>query len=162
LAAGSAAAQSFGAVARLDPQEFRTKIADVRRNDSYAKYVVCSRIPEAAGLRNGIRFYTFLEGVGPLDFLPEEGNGAKTISLPRDVPKDEARLNDYNAQSATRTKLHIDAWSCDTQDYFLAFDMDGLVRDSQRVQSRPVRAHVHVETRGSVDFDGNIACTAFW
>jgi hypothetical protein len=153
LAAASAGAQVVA--------EFREQAAMIRQDAAYAKRIECSHIPEAAEMGDSLRVYTRLDGVGPRESLPEEGKGAARVSS-KASPKDETRLDDYGSQSVTREKLHVDAWSCDTQDYFMTFDLDGLVRSSQKTTSQPVKGHARVETRGQVDFEGDLSCTAFW
>jgi hypothetical protein len=156
LSAVSASAQT------ADVQEFRAKIQSAKADDAYAKSVVCDGIPNDAEMGSRVKFYTGLNGVGPRENLPEEGKGSAAVHADSKAPTDETRLDDYASQSVTRSKLHVDQWSCDTQDYFLTFDMDGLVRSSQKTQSQPVKGHARVETRGQVDFDGDLSCTAYW
>ena len=162
LTAGAAGAQSFEGQADDAARSFKAQAAQIQQDSTYAKSIVCSALPKGALMGDSIRVYTLLGGAGPRESLPEEGKGLTELSSGKSAPKDETRLNDYNAHRATRTKLHVESWSCDTQDYSLSFDMDGLVRSSQQVLSQPVKGHARVETRGQKEFEGDFSCTAFW
>ena len=129
----------------------------------YAKSILCPKPPKESGLPDGLRFYTRLNGIGPRESLPEEGKGQASVHY-TPLTKDEtgAELTDNFGEAVTRTKLHFSAYSCDTQDYDFTFDMDGLVRTSPQKQSGPVKAYAVVETRGYIDYKGDLDCTAYW
>jgi hypothetical protein len=92
--------------------------------------------------------------------LPED---AKPLSLPYGGPgRGETIFNDYWSASVGRGTSHYNAWSFDTQDYYFTIATKSLARASADVKSAPVAVHARVETRGSVDFEGDLACTANW
>jgi hypothetical protein len=111
----------------------------------YAKTIVCANAPAAAQLPGTLKFYTHLDG-----------------KLMSKLPVDDtaSQLNDYRSAGIREGKWHFDAWSCDTQDYYFSFSMGDLVRASRSETSRAVKGHARVETRGQVDFEGDIDCVA--
>lgn len=125
----------------------------------FAVSVVC---PAAKGtyFSEGFKLYTRLGSFASVDALPA---GAKELSLPYGGPgKDETGFNDYWSASVGRDTFRYSSWSCDTQDYYFTIATKSLARASADVKSAPVTVHARVETRGSVDFEGDLACTANW
>jgi hypothetical protein len=173
LCAAGVRAQSFeeqyaevdAAVQRLAQQGRLVAGASQARTPSpsimmtFAKTIVCAASKEA-GLGE-LKFYTRLKGISSLASLPEEGKGEVSIWNGYDPLKDEtaAGLNDYRSSGLSRTKFHYGAWSCDTQDYTFTFDAVPLARRGQEA-ARAVTGHVLIETRGHVDFDGDLSCLA--
>jgi hypothetical protein len=71
-------------------------------------------------------------------------------------------LNDYRSYYVRDARMHFDAWSCDTQDYSFDFAVADVKREQAGQKSRPVKVHARQETRGTVDFDGQLDCTAYF
>lgn len=154
-------AQSFEAILADGSVEISRQAREIRRtappktNDflvqgapkSYARTITCAHPPKESGLPDGLRFYT------GLDDHP-----------PRTAPKDDtaAGLNDYRRAYLQGGKFHYDAWSCDTQDYWFAFDAESLLKTTPRDADKPVKGRVRIETRGQVDWEGDLDCVANW
>ncbi|HEX4047122.1 MAG TPA: hypothetical protein VH309_04785, partial [Elusimicrobiota bacterium] len=98
-----------------------------------------------SGLPDGLRFYT----------APDADSASK---LPADDTA--AQLNDYRASYFKDGKFHYDAWSCDTQDYWFSFDAESLLKTSPNETSRSVKGRARIETRGQVDWEGDLDCVA--
>jgi hypothetical protein len=111
----------------------------------YARTIFCAKAPKESGLPDGLRFYTGLDAHPPVK-----------------VPRDEtaAKLNDYLGSSLKDGKFHYDAWSCDTQDYWFTFDAESLLKMGPNDKTRTVKGHVRIETRGQVDWEGDLDCVA--
>jgi hypothetical protein len=129
----------------------------------YAQTIVCPT-PKNSELPENMRLYTRLAGMGPRESLPVEEKDSVPPNYKVKTPKGEpgAELDEILGEGVTRSKLSYVEYSCDTQDYVITFDMDGLVRSTPQKQSGTVKGHAHVETRGYVDFDGDLTCTAYW
>jgi hypothetical protein len=110
----------------------------------YAVRIDCANPPKASGLPPSLRFYTRLDG-----------NASR-------VRTDEtaAGLDDYRRSYLRGREFHYDAWSCDTQDYWFTFDAQSLMRTTAGEASRAVKGHARIETRGEVDWEGDLDCVA--
>lgn len=111
----------------------------------YARTIDCSA-PKDAGLGD-LRFYTYLDKKAPSK--PASDDTA-------------SGLNDYKGSSLRDGKWHYDAWSCDTQDYYFTFDESAILKATPGETSRKIKGHARVETRGQVDWEGDLDCTANW
>ena len=110
---------------------------------AYARTIVCAHPPKESGL-SGLSFFTGL-----------------AASAKRTAGDDTASgLDDYRRSYVQDGKFHYDAWSCDTQDYWFDFDLEGLLKTTPKETSRPVKGHVKIETRGQTDFEGDLDCVA--
>lgn len=110
-----------------------------------AKSIVCANPPKASELPANLKFYTHLDGK-PVSKLP--------------VDDTASQLNDYRSSGFQNGKWYFSATSCDTQDYFFDFDLKDLTEAPKSGASKPVKGHARVETRGQVDFEGDIDCVA--
>ncbi|MFI5346629.1 MAG: hypothetical protein ACHQ51_09675 [Elusimicrobiota bacterium] len=114
----------------------------------YAKSIVCFDPPQASSLPKDLKFYTHLDGK-PVSKLP--------------VDDTASRLNDYRGSGLQNDgKWHYDAWSCDTQDYWFTFDAQSLLKATAGETRRDVKGHARVETRGQIDWEGDLVCVANW
>jgi hypothetical protein len=158
FAAAQAAAQQVGeARAHFVPSQASAP-APGQAGLVFAKTIFCP----ASKVMAELRFYTRLEAVRSLDQLPTDDSHALSL-WGGDSPKaDEsaAGLDDYRSASVSRQLYHYDAWSCDTQDYWFSIATDELAARSADEASRPVRLHLRQETRGGVDFEGELSCVA--
>jgi hypothetical protein len=114
---------------------------------AYARTIFCAEAPKDSGLPDGLRFYTGLDA-----------NPSKTTH----ADETAARLDDYRSAYIKDGLFHYDAWSCDTQDYWFSFDVESLLKDSPSEANRPVKGHVRIETRGQLDWEGDLDCVANW
>jgi len=125
---------------------------------SFARSISC---PESKDAPIGkLKIYTSL---GFVAGLPAAADGTRPFgAIPGKPEADETRLNDYGGVSVRDGVFHYDAWSCDTQDYYLSANVKDLVRVGSGPGSTPIVLHEHVETRGTVDADVDVSCTANW
>lgn len=132
------------------------------KNDaSYPKVIACGGADtKAAGFGDELRFYTRLERLTPKD-IPT--SGSLRVWGGEKVRSDEtaASLADYHSAWVDATSFHYDGMSCDTQDYWFTASMKDLLRQGKE-DMRPVKLHVRQETRGRLDFEGDLSCTAFY
>lgn len=167
LAAALILAGAFGAAA----QSFESQIAEasasitaqsrgVRRSAAaasgafaaqgapaeYAATIVCAN-PEASGLPPSLKFYTHLDG---------------RRYVRRPVDDTASGLNDYTGSGLQDGKWRFNATSCDTQDYWFSFDAASLLKATAGETSRAIKGHARVETRGRVDWEGDLDCVANW
>jgi hypothetical protein len=168
--AAPAAAQSFGgdnpngAVAA-----FRQQVDAIRKTAAagapfapagavFARSISCPGTKESP--IGKVKIYTslgFIAGQAPA------ADGTRPFGAVAGKPEaDETRLNDYVGVSVRDGVFQYDATSCDTQDYYLSASVKDLVRLGSGPSSTPVVLHAHVETRGTVDADVDVACTANW
>jgi len=110
----------------------------------YAKTIACAP-PKDSGLPADLKFYTRLDGK-PVKKIPADDTASK--------------LDDYRGSGIRDGKWHFDAWSCDTQDYYFTFDAQSLLKATAGEKSRAVKGHARLETRGQVDWEGDIDCVA--
>jgi hypothetical protein len=138
FAASAASAQTFEQRVSEVNQVFAAQGAP----KEYAKSIFCAQPPKDSGLPAGLRFYTRHDS--------------------KKAPKDEtaAGLNDYRRAYFDAAEFHFDAWSCDTQDYWFTFNAQSLLKTTAGEKSKAVKGHVRVETRGQVDWEGDLDCTA--
>ncbi|MDE2511753.1 MAG: hypothetical protein KGL74_11585, partial [Elusimicrobia bacterium] len=114
----------------------------------YAATIVCDNAPKAAGLPSHLKFYTHLDG-------------RRYVKQPSDDTA--SGLNDYLGSGLRSDGLwHFDAWSCDTQDYWFTFDAVSLLKATAGETSRAVKGRARIETRGQVDWEGDLDCVANW
>ena len=111
----------------------------------YARVIVCASTPKESGL-GSLSFFT------GLDPKAKRTSGDDTASA----------LDDYRRAYLQDGKFHYDAWSCDTQDYWFTFDAESLLKTSPQATSRAVKGHARIETRGQVDWEGDLDCVANW
>jgi hypothetical protein len=109
----------------------------------YARTIVCAHPPKESGL-SGLSFFTGLAAKA------KRTAGDDTAS----------RLDDYLRSYVQDGKFHYDAWSCDTQDYWFTFDVESLLKTTPKETSRAVKGHARIETRGQVDWEGDLDCVA--
>jgi hypothetical protein len=124
----------------------------------FAQSITCAASKDMSELR----FYTRLGSVRSLEQLPADDDQRLSV-WNGDSPKaDEsaAGLDDYRSASVSRKLFHYDAWSCDTQDYWFSIATEDLAARSADEASRPVKMHLRQETRGGVDFEGDLSCVA--
>lgn len=140
-----ASAQAAAGAAKLHKKASAGFFAAQGAPAGYAKAIVCDHAPKGAPLPDGLRFYTRLDG-------------AKSSKVPAD--ETAAGLDDYRRSYLDGGKFHYDAWSCDTQDYWFTFDAQGLLKTTAGEKERPIRGHARVETRGQVDWEGDLDCRA--
>ena len=112
---------------------------------SYARTIFCATAPKDSGLPNGLRFYTGLDA-----------NPPKTTQ----ADDTASGLDDYRSSYVSQGKYHYDTWSCDTQDYWFTFDAESLLKTTPKDASHPVKGHVRIETRGQLDWEGDLNCVA--
>jgi hypothetical protein len=111
---------------------------------SYARTILCAKPPKDSYLPEGLRFYTALDG--------------RSTKPHRDDTA--SQLNDYRGSYLKDGKFHYDVWSCDTQDYWFTFDAESLLKTSPSDKHRPVKGHARIETRGHLDWEGELDCVA--
>lgn len=141
LARGTAAARQAAAAAA-------PAFAAQGAPKQYAGTIVCDNAPKASGLPSRLKFYTRLDG-------------RRYVKKPGDDTA--SGLNDYLASGLRSDGLwHFDAWSCDTQDYWFTFDASALLKATAGETSRAVKGHARVETRGQLDWEGDLDCVAYW
>ncbi|MFI5349013.1 MAG: hypothetical protein ACHQ2Z_05690 [Elusimicrobiota bacterium] len=109
-----------------------------------ARTIDCAKPPKESGL-SALRFYTGV-GVAPSSKVQADDTAAQ--------------LNDYRRAYFADAKFHYDAWSCDTQDYRFTFDTASLLLPAPSDKSWPVKGHARIETRGGVDWEGDLDCVA--
>ena len=112
---------------------------------NYARTIFCAQAPKGSGLPDGLRFYTGLDANAPTQTQADDTAAA---------------LDDYRTTYLSDGKFHYDTWSCDTQDYWFSFDSQGLLKTSPKDANRPVKGHVRIETRGQLDWEGDLSCVA--
>jgi hypothetical protein len=114
----------------------------------YAGTIVCDNIPQASGLPKSLKFYTYLDG-------------KRYLKKPSDDTA--SGLNDYLGSGLENDgKWHFSAWSCDTQDYWFTFDATSLLKATAGETRRDIKGHARVETRGQLDWEGDLTCVANW
>ena len=113
---------------------------------AYARTIRCAHPPKESGLEDGLTFFT---GFDP---KAKRTAGDDTASA----------LDDYRNSYLKDGKFHYDAWSCDTQDYSFTFDGESLLKTEPNEASRPVKGHARIETRGQVDWEGDLDCVAIF
>lgn len=111
----------------------------------YARTIVCAHPPKDSGL-SALSFFT------GLDPKAKRTRGDDTASA----------LDDYRRAYLDGGKFHYDAWSCDTQDYWFTFDAESLLKATAGEKSRSISGHARIETRGQVDWEGDLDCVANW
>ena len=112
---------------------------------SYARTIDCAKPPKESEIYGGLRFYTRLDANRPI--TPQSDDTA-------------AKLNDNRHAYFQGGQFHYDAWSCDTQDYYFTFDAESLLKTSPSDKTRAVKGHARVETRGQLDWEGDLDCVA--
>jgi hypothetical protein len=112
---------------------------------SYARTIDCAKPPEKSEIWSALRFYTRLDANRPI--TPQSDDTA-------------AKLNDNRHAYFQGGRFHYDAWSCDTQDYYFTFDAESLLKTSPTDKTRAVKGHARVETRGILDWEGDLDCVA--
>jgi hypothetical protein len=145
--AAAGAAEIAGQV-RASQQQAKTSERSVVAQGapvSYARTIDCAKSPEKSEFLGNLRFYTGLDASRPV--APQSDDTA-------------AKLNDYRRAYFQDGQFHYDAWSCDTQDYSFTFDAETLLKTSPNEKSRPVKGHARVETRGQLDWEGELDCVA--
>lgn len=111
----------------------------------YARTIVCAHPPKESGL-GSLSFFT---GLAP---KAKRIKGDDTASA----------LDDYRRAYLDGGKFHYDAWSCDTQDYYFTFDAESLLKATAGEKSRSIKGRGRIETRGQVDWEGELDCVANW
>lgn len=165
LMASGANAQSFDRqLGHIDRVAAKQAAAVKAPKPVFAKVIACGQPDKKSGLPDGLRFYTRLESVQSIDKLPADDKHALTVMWQGKPEKDETagQLNDYRAARVSQEAFRYDTWSCDTEDFYFAFPTEGLLRQSPGQLSRPIKARVLIEERGSVDYKGELVCTAFF
>jgi len=72
-----------------------------------------------------------------------------------------ADLGGYHFAALGQKQFRYNVWDCDTQDYFFTFPTEQLAKAADSKETgRKITGRVRIETRGIVDFEGDIACTA--
>lgn len=145
--AAAGAAEIAGQV-RASQQQAKTSERSVVAQGaptSLAKTIDCAKPPEKSEIWGSLRFYTRLDANRPIT---------------RDSDDTAAKLNDNRRAYFQDGQFHYDAWSCDTQDYYFTFDAETLLKTSPNQKSRVVKGHARVETRGQLDWEGELDCVA--
>jgi hypothetical protein len=112
----------------------------------YAYTILCAKPPKESELGD-LRFYTGL-AANPSKKSPTDNTAAG--------------LDEYRSSYVRDGKWHYDAWSCDTQDYWFTFDAESLLKATAGEKSRSIKGHARIETRGQVDWEGDLDCVASW
>ncbi len=136
-------------------------VAQERAGRVFPSKLVC-RPAKESGLPPTLVFVTRLDAALTLESL---GDKPSTVAsqFAQAPGETAAALDDYRSISLSRESLDYDLWSCDTQDYSFKFSTRELARDpALKETSRPVKAHVVVETRGEVDYSGELPCDAIY
>jgi hypothetical protein len=133
------------ALASRDESAFAQRVSVEGAKKGWARTILCAKPPKESGLPEGLRFYTGLPANRPIS--PDSDDTA-------------AKLNDNRQAYFKDGKFHYDAWSCDTQDYYFSFDAESLSRTGPNDKSRPVKGHARIETRGELDWEGDMDCVA--
>jgi hypothetical protein len=141
----AAFAQSFEDQVAAGSADISRQAQESRQRFALARTIDCPTPPKDARLGDGLRFYTGF------------GEHPATKIQPDDTA---ARLDDYRRSYIEGATYHYDAWSCDTQDYYFTFDAAGLQKASPSDKTRPVKGHARIETRGQVDWEGDLDCVA--
>src|SRR5579883_2692970 len=160
LLPSTARAQSFEHQLRKIDQTAAAQSAALKaRKPVFAKVIACGQPDKKSGLSAGLRFYTRLGGIQSMDQLPADDKHALTVMWQDQPEKDETAgwLNDYRA-----ARVSQEAFRYDTVDFYFAFPTEGLLRQSPGQMSRPVKARVLIEARGSAEYKGELDCTAFF
>lgn len=124
----------------------------------FPKTIVCDG---GNALQGSYKFYPRLDSIKTLGDLDETKPTNLAWGFTPEKDETAADLDDGHAISATRSQLHYDMVSCDTQDYFFTFQIPQLAKAaSSQEATRKITGHVRIETRGHVDADANISCTA--
>lgn len=152
------AGQAFGATALQLASDVKQKMIAASRPPLYASMIYCLA-PKDHQEVGGLRFYTRLGAVGPLSSLPKKGLELKDRGAKHDETARE--LNDNFGAYITPMEYHYNIWGCDTQDYWFTFKSRDLVRNGSEV-SRSITGHLRQETRGELDWEGDLRCAAFW
>ncbi len=168
LSAAASAAQfkseSLAALRLMDgaaPDQASAPAASPKPAGRAKTFSALPRMIDCTGLdKESLRFYTRLEGYAPAD-LPAAGKTPANL-WNGNAKADEtaARLNDYRGAWATQKEFTYSVTSCDTTDYLFTFDLASMARTDSAQNIRKIKGHVKVETRGIVDDDKDLDCSA--
>jgi len=145
IADGSAQISREAWVARRAAYARGTLVVAQGAPTNYARTIDCAKPPKDARLGESLRFYTGLDAHPPAKIQADDT---------------AAQLDDYRSTYIKDGKFHYDAWSCDTQDYWFTFDAESLLKTSPSDKTRPVKGRVRIETRGQLDWEGDLDCVA--